>query len=375
MLPFRSSLAILLGSLLMTAPATASDVSGPAPFGKTSDGQPVEVYTLKSAKGLVVKVMTLGATIVEVDAPDKTGKAANVVLGFDDAAGYQSDANQYFGSTTGRVCNRIALGKFTVDGKDYKVAVNNGRHHLHGGVKRSLDKVLWKAAIHKNGKQPALVLTYTSPDGEEGYPGTLQVQVTYEVTDTNELRITWQATTDRLTPVNLTNHAYFNLGGAGAETALDHELQVDAKEYTPTDDELIPTGKLAAVAGTPLDFTKLTRVGARIEPLLKTGAIGYDHNFVLSKRGAAPTFAARLKDPKSGRVLTVSTTQPGLQVYSGNFLKGQKGKAGQTYRPRSAICLETQHFPDAVHHANFPSILLRPGETYRQQTVYAFSAE
>jgi aldose 1-epimerase len=366
---------VLLGSLLMTESVAAIEVTGPEPFGKTADGQAVEVYTLKSNAGLTVKVMTLGATVVEVLAPDKAGKTANVVLGFDNAAGYQSDANQYFGCVAGRVANRIALGKFSVGGKEYQVAVNNGKHHLHGGVKRSLDKVVWKAEIVTGkDKAAAVVFTCTSPDGEEGYPGTLKARVTYAITGENELYITFQATTDKATPVNLTNHSYFNLAGAGAETVLDHELEVNAKEYTPADDELIPTGKIAPVAGTPLDFTKPTRVGARIEPLLRTGAIGYDHNFVLAKRDGLE-FAARLRDPKSGRVLTVRTTQPGLQVYSGNFLKGQKGKDGQVYRQRSAICLETQHFPDAVHHANFPSIILQPGQTYQHQCVYAFSAQ
>jgi aldose 1-epimerase len=361
---------LLLGSLFMTEPVAAVQVTGPEPFGKTADGQAVEVYTLKNKNGMTVKIMTLGATIVELQAPDKNGKTANVVLGFDNVAGYQSADNQFFGCTVGRVANRIARGKFTLDGKDYQLAVNNGKNHLHGGDKRTFDKVVWKAEVVKGG----VVFTYTSADGEENYPGTVKARVTYGLTDANELSITFEAVTDKATPVNLTNHSYFNLAGAGAATVLDHELEVNAKEYTPADDELIPTGKIAPVAGTPLDFTKPTRVGARIEPLLKTGAIGYDHNFVLAKRDGLD-FAARLTDPKSGRVLTVRTTQPGLQVYTGNFLKGQKGKDGQVYRQRSAICLETQHFPDAVHHPNFPSIILRPGQTYRHQCVYAFSAQ
>ena len=244
--------------------------------------------------------MTLGATVVELHAPDKQGKTANVVLGFDNVAGYHSADNQYFGCTVGRVCNRIALGKFTLEGVEYQLATNDGKHHLHGGAKRSFDKVIWKAQVKKDAKNPAVVFTYTSPDGEEGYPGALMAQVTYSLSDSNELSIDFQATTDKATPVNMTNHSYFNLSGAGTETVLDHELIIDAKEYTPTTDDLIPTGKLLPVAKTPLDFTKQKRIGSRIEPLLKTGAMGYDHNFVLSKRHAEPSFAARLFDPQSG---------------------------------------------------------------------------
>ena len=366
---------LLLGMLLMSeSSAIAATVTGPTPFGKTADGQAVELFTFKNKNGMLVKVMTLGATVVELHAPDKQGKTANVVLGFDNVAGYQSEDNQFFGCIAGRVCNRIDKGKFTLEGVEYKLATNDGKHHLHGG-KASFAKVVWKAKVKQDAKNPAVVFTYVSPDGEEGYPGTLTAQVTYSLSDSNELSIDFQATTDKATPVNLTNHSYFNLSGAGAETVLDHELLIDAKEYTPTNDELIPTGKFAPVAKTPLDFTKQKRLGARIEPLIKTGAMGHDHNFVLSKRHTEPSFAARLFDPQSGRVLTVRTTQPGLQVYTGNFLKGQKGKGGQVYQQRSAICLETQHFPDAVHHPNFPSIILQPGETYQQQCIYAFSAE
>jgi aldose 1-epimerase len=368
--------------MAMSTTTSAAEVIGPTPFGKTADGTAVEVWTLKSKSGVVAKIMTRGATLIELQAPDKNGKLANVVLGFDDVAGYESDRNQYFGCTVGRVCNRIAKGMFTLDGKQYKLALNNGPNHLHGGVKRSLDKVVWQAegALGKNPKasapdSAAVFLKYISPDGEEGYPGKLTIEVIYQLNDKNELRIEYMATADKSTPINLTNHSYFNLSGAGVDSVLDHELTIAAEQYTPTDETLIPTGKVLPVAGTPLDFTKPMKIGARIDPLLKTAAMGYDHNFVLNKRAQTPTFATKLKDPASGRVLTVLTTQPGIQVYTGNFLKGDKGKDGKTYKQRSAICLETQHFPDSVNQPAFPSVILQPGQKYQQACVYALSAE
>jgi len=372
---------ILMGIImtLSTAGSTHAQVTGPTPFGKTADGTPVESYTLKNKNGMTVKLMTLGATVTEINVPDKAGKFANVVLGFDDVAGYQSDRNQYFGCTVGRVANRIANGKFTIEGKEYKVAVNNGPHHLHGGVKKSFDKVVWKAERIKNPDLPGLpegvVFSYTSEDGEEGYPGTLKVTVTHSLNDKNELHIDYHATTTKATPIGLTNHSYFNLGGAGSATVLDHELKIEASEYVPVDKTLIPTGKLDPVAGTVFDFTKMTRIGERIEKLYDTGAMGYDHCFGLTKREKSPTLAAKLRDPKSGRALTVLTTQPGVQVYTGNFLKGQKGAGGKEYRQRSAVCLETGDFPDAINQTAFPPILLRPGRTYEHSCVYAFSAE
>lgn len=366
---FRTLIGIL--GIAMTTTAIAQ---GPEPFGTMPDGQKVHRYTLKNAKGMVVKLTDLGATITEIRVPDRKGAFENVVLGFDNAEGYLSDDNQYFGCTTGRVANRIAQGKFTLDGKEYQLAVNNGVNHLHGGVKRSLNRVLWKASPDSDNN--AITFTYSSPDGEEGYPGKLDIAVRFTLTDDNALRIEYKATTDKATPVNLTNHSYFNLSGAGSKTVLDHELQVAAEHFMPTDETLIPTGKLAPVAGTPLDFTKSTRLGQRIDELTKTPTIGYDHNFVLPKREPGKAeFAARLKDPSSGRVLTVSTDQPGIQVYSGNFLKGQKGAGGKTYPYRSALCLETQLPPNAINTPSFPSPVLRPGETYRHVCVYAFSVE
>jgi aldose 1-epimerase len=367
---------IVFASLLLTvwfAAPVRAEVIGPAPFGKTADGTPVETYTLKNKHGMTATLMTRGATLIELQVPDKAGRLANVVLGFDDVAGYESDKNQYFGCTTGRVANRIAKGRFTLDGKEYKLAVNNGVNHLHGGVKRSLDKVVWKAEPVKTAN--AVRFAYVSPDGEEGYPGNLAMTVTFTLTDDNALEIDYTAKTDKATPVYLTNHSYFNLSGAGSASVLDHELTIAADKYVPTDDTQIPTGKLAPVAGTAMDFNKPTRIGERIEPLIKTAALGYDHCYLLKKREKQPTLAAKVRDPKSKRIMTVLTTEPAVQLYTGNHLKGDKGAAGKTFAERGAICLETGYLPDAVNQPDFPSILLQPGQTYRNTCVYAFSAE
>lgn len=376
--PFPQALAIA-GLLALVAPSHVPAAKPTAEdFGKTADGVPVEIYTLKSNKGLVAKVMTRGATLVELHVPDKNGKVDDVILGWDDVAGYESEDNQYFGCTTGRVCNRIAKGKFTLEGKEYTLAINNEPNHLHGGEKRSLDKVVWKAKPFTNKKGQGVTFRYTSPDGEEGYPGTLSVSVTYFVPqDANRLALRYQATTDQATPVNLTNHAYFNLGGAGSDTVLNHVLKINADNYTPTDETLIPTGKIATVEGTDLDFRKPTRIGKRVKTFDDTGALGYDHNFVLNPKpqDKALGLAAMLYDKQSGRRLRIMTTEPGIQFYSGNFLKGQKGKAGKVYAYRSACCLETQHFPDSVNQENFPTTILKPGDTYTSQTILSFSAE
>ncbi|MGB4708513.1 MAG: aldose epimerase family protein [Fuerstiella sp.] len=345
-------------------------------FGSTQDGTAVEIYTLKSSTGLTAKIMTRGATLVQLHVPDKDGKSEDVILGWDDVAGYESEDNQYFGCSTGRVCNRIALGKFSLEGKEYSLATNNEPNHLHGGAERSLDKVVWKAKGYSNDKGQGVRFTYVSPDGEEGYPGELKITVTYFVpADANRLTISYKATTDKATPVNLTNHAYFNLSGAGSDTVLDHMLQLNADTYTPTDETLIPTGTIDSVEGTPLDFRKIKKIGARIEKLTNTGALGYDHNFVLNPKpndDSPFNLAAVLRDPASGRTLRISTDQPGIQFYSGNFLKGQKGKSGKTYAHRSAVCLETQHFPDSVNHENFPSTILKPGEEFKSSTQLSF---
>ncbi len=351
-------------------PASGVEVES---FGTTKDKMPVELFTLKNRQGMLAKVMTRGATLVELHVPDREGSLADVVLGFDDVSGYEGEGNQFFGCTTGRVANRIAGGRFTLDGQEYKLAVNNGPNALHGGTQRSLDKVLWQGEPRETTDGPSVRFTYTSPHGEEGYPGEVHLMVTYTLTHAGSLRIDYEASTDRPTPLNLTNHSYFNLAGHGAETVLDHELFLAASRYTPVDETLIPTGELASVTDTPLDFTKPRRLGARIEELIETPTKGYDHNLVLNGPGGRRLVAAQLRHPPSGRVMTMSTTEPGVQLYSGNFLFGQTGKQGKTYAQRSALCLEAQHFPDSVNQPQFPSTILRPGQVYRQTTEYAFS--
>lgn len=343
-----------------------------SPFGTTASGDEATLFTLTNTRGRVAKVTDFGATLVALQMPGRDGALADVVLGFDDVAGYESDANQYFGCTVGRVANRIAKGRFFLDGEDFELAVNNDPNHLHGGA-RGFGQRMWNAKPLEEGA--AVRFTRASPDGEEGYPGRVSLSVTYTLTDEDELRIDYQAKTNAPTPINLTHHSYFNLAGAGSGTVLDHVLTIDAARYTPTDDTLIPTGELADVAGTPLDFTSPTRVGERLDALLDTPTLGYDHNYALDSEGGALARACRLEDPASGRVLEIWTTEPGLQLYTGNYLRGQAGKGGANYEQRGALCLETQHFPDSVHHANFPSTILRPGEAYKQTTVHRFSAE
>lgn len=368
---------LIFGAFLMTSVASGAEPSS-EPFGKTKDGQPVEIFTLKNKTGLTAKVMTRGATLVQLHVPDKNGKSADVLLGFDNIAGYESDDNQYFGCTTGRVCNRIAKGKFTLDGKEYTLAINNEPNHLHGGGPASLDKVVWKATPYSSDKGQGVKFTFTSPDGAEGYPGNLSMTVSYFVpTNENSISIEYSATTDKATPVNLTNHAYFNLAGEGSATVLDHTLHLNADEYTPGDDTMIPTGEISPVEGTDLDFRKPTRIGDRIDSIGKTAAIGYDHNFVLNpgKSGEEMRLAATLTESTSGRKMVVTTSEPGIQFYSGNFLKGQKGKGGKSYAHRSALCLETQHYPDSVNHSNFPTTILKPGEKFASKTTYAFAIQ
>ena len=343
------------------------------------------IWTLRNNNGLIAKVTDYGATLVEMHVPDKDGKMANVVNGFDNVAGYQGDGNQYFGCTTGRVCNRIAKGKFSLNDKEYTLALNNPPNHLHGGGDRALSKVVWRGTADEGREGPFVVFTYTSPDGEEGYPGKLQVMVTYTLTHNDELRIEYQAKLVDApvglgTPVNLTNHAYWNLAGAGSGTILGHELTLNADSYTATDDTLIPTGKIDPVAGTVLDFRTPHVIGDRIPDKdaaktedCKTSTLGYDHNFVLNKANPGEmSLAAVLKDPGSGRILEIRTMEPGIQFYSGNFLKGQKGTDGRTYPFRGALCLETQHFPDSVNHSNFPTTILKAGENYQTSTIHKF---
>ena len=340
-------------------------------FGNTPDGTPVELYVLKNGQ-ITVKVMTYGAIITEIDTPDRNGKEGDVVLGFDSLEGYLGK-HPYFGATVGRVANRIAKGKFTLNGQEYTLAVNDGPNTLHGGLK-GFDKVIWKAEPISRPDGPSIKLTRRSPDGEEGYPGNLDVSVQFTVTEQNELKIEYTATTDKATPINLSNHSYFNLAGRTTEPVLGHELMLAADHYTPVDETLIPTGEIAPVAGTPLDFTKPTDIGARIKEL-KGEPTGYDHNFVLDSGGKSLALAVRVYEPKTGRVMELSTTEPGVQFYTGNFLDGTiTGKDGIAYRKHHAFCLEAQHYPDSIHHANFPSAVLEPGKTYTQTTVYKFSA-
>ena len=340
-------------------------------FGKTPEGVPVDLYVLTNGK-MTAKVMTYGAILTELQVPDRNGKLADVVLGFDSLDGYLA-GHPFFGATTGRVANRVAKGRFTLDGTEYKLAINNGPNSLHGGLK-GFDKKVWKAADASGQAGPAVKMTYTSPDGEEGYPGNLAVSVTYTVTPDNELKIDYEATTDKATPINLTNHSYFNLAGPASGPILDHELMLAADQYTAADDTLIPTGEIKSVTGTPLDFTKPTPIGARFDQL-SGDPRGYDHNYVLRGHGKTPALGARVYEPGSGRVLEMFTTEPGVQLYTANFLDGSvKGKGGVAYRKHQGFCLEAQHFPDSINHANFPSTVLRPGEKYTQSTIYKFSA-
>jgi aldose 1-epimerase len=374
------ALAVLIGLLEQVQPAPSQPAGKKGSpkvekhaYGKTADGTAVEQYVLSNGNGMTVKVITYGGILTDIAAPDRKGKAINVTLGFDSLEGYLQK-HPYFGALVGRVGNRIAGGKFTLDGKAYTLAKNNGPNHLHGGNK-GFDKAVWKAESLKSKENAGVKLTHVSPDGDEGYPGNLTVNVTYTVTPDNELRITYEATTDKATPVNLTNHTYFNLAGPAAGDILGHELVIYADKYTPTDETLIPTGELKPVKGTPYDFTTPHTIGSRIGQI-KGDPGGYDINYVLRKPGPALHKAAWVHEPKTGRVMEVSTTQPGVQFYTGNFLDGSlKGRDGVAYRKHQGFCLETQHFPDAVNHPNFPSIILRPGQTYQQTTVYKFSTK
>jgi aldose 1-epimerase len=342
------------------------------PFGRTTDGVSVDLYTLRNKNGLETSITNYGGIVVTLRAPDRNGKLDDIVLGYDNLEGYLK-STPYFGAIIGRYGNRIAKGRFALDGKDYKLAVNNGENSLHGGLK-GFDKVVWQAAEIKNNDSPGLRLSYLSKDGEEGYPGNLSVTVTYTLTANDELKVDYTAVTDKKTVLNLTNHSYFNLAGKG--DILKHELTLNADRFTPVDKGLIPTGELRPVKGTALDFTKAAVIGARIdepEEQVKLGG-GYDHNFVINNGGSALTTAATVFEPGSGRVLEVSTTEPGVQFYTGNFLDGSiTGKGGQVYQKRSAFCLETQHYPDSPNKPGFPSTVLEPGKEYRSTTIYKFS--
>jgi len=347
------------------------------PFGKTPDGQDVSLYTLKNQSGMEVKITNYGGTVTSIKVKDRHGNFGDVVLGFDTLDGYVAKTNTaYFGAVIGRYANRIAHGAFSLDDHEYHVPTNDGPNALHGGL-RGFDKRVWDAKDVSTSKGPALELHYLSKDGEEGFPGNLSVTVRYSVSDKNDLTIDYAAETDKDTVLNLTNHSYFNLSGPGHGDILNHKLTLAADRFTPINENLIPTGEIRSVAGTPLDFRKSTTVGSRInsdDQQLKF-AKGYDHNFVLNRSGDSLVMAAKVEDPDSGRVLEVFTTQPGIQFYSGNFLNGSVHGIGGAYNFRSALCLETQHYPDSPNHSNFPSVVLRPKQRFHQVTVYRFSTE
>jgi len=338
-------------------------------FGKTKDGKAVELYTLTNSKGMTAKVMTYGAILVELDVPDRDGKFANVNLGFTKISDYET-RSPFFGATAGRYANRIANAKFQLDGKTYSLFVNNGPNSLHGG-KKGFDKQIWTAEPSQNNDGASVKFSYVSPDGEEGYPGTLNVSCTYTLGNDNSLKYRFEATTDKPTVLNLANHSYYNLAGEGNGTVLDNILTIKSDRYLPTDPTQIPTGEIRAVAGTPMDFTTPTAIGSRIE---QVG--GYDWSYCLSSSGTTPSFAARVKDPKSGRVMEVFTTQPAVQLYTANHLDGKtSGPSGKPYVQFGAVCLETQHYPDSPNHPEFPTTTLRPGEKFDQTTILKFSAE
>jgi aldose 1-epimerase len=352
------------------APAVAKATVTRAPYGTLPDGTAVEAFTLTNASGASVTAITYGGILTSIKVPDRNGKLDDVVLGHDTLDEYLKDGS-YFGAIVGRYANRIGGAAFTIDGQTYKLAANNGANSLHGGLK-GFDKAVWQAEPVQGEGSAGVKLTHKSPDGEEGYPGNLSVTVTYTFNDKGELALDYEATTDKATVVNLTNHSYFNLGGDGSGDVLATELMINADQYTPTDKTLIPTGELANVEGTPLDFRTKTPIGARIkDPMLKI-ALGYDNNFVINRDTDGLALAARAEDPKSGRTMDVLTSEPGIQLYVANHQNGNKGKAGHVYNQYNAFCLETQHYPDSPNKPAFPTTTLRPGETFKSRTVYAF---
>jgi len=368
---------VVAAGLVACAPGPESKKETPkvtkTSFGKTADGTEVSLYTLKNSKGMEAAITNYGGIVVSLKTPDKNGQFADVVLGFDALDGYLKE-HPYFGAIVGRYGNRIGGAKFSIAGKEYKLAVNNGPNSLHGGIK-GFDKKVWAAQAED--ATNSLILKYSSPDMEEGYPGKLDVQVTYTLTEANELRINYKATTDKETVLNLTNHSYFNLAGQGNGDILNHSIQIMSEKTTPVDATLIPTGELKEVAGTPFDFTAPHKIGERIndakDEQIKFGG-GYDHNFVVDGQAGSLRPAARVTEPTSGRAMEVLTTEPGIQFYTGNFLDGTlTGKGGKVYQKRFGLCLETQHFPDSPNKPQFPSTALKPGQTYLSTTVYRFS--
>ncbi len=364
----------------VTSRTGQSDLQPPAqptPFGKIATGETAQLFSLGNAHGIEVQLTNYGGIITSIRTPDRAGRFADIVLGYSDLAGYLHDS-PYFGAIVGRYANRIARGRFTLDGTTYTLAVNNGPNSLHGGL-RGFDKVIWNAQAFQNQQGQGVTLDYISPDGEEGYPGMLGARVTYTLTPDDRLIVDYQATADKATPVNLSQHTYWNLAGNATRDILGHVLTINADAITPVDSTLIPTGEIAPVAGTPFDFRTPAAIGARVGQRQNTQiryGNGYDHNFVLNRGSATPdalVHAARVVEPSTGRTLDIYTTEPGLQFYSGNFLNGSiTGKGGSVYRFRYGLALETQHYPDSPNHPNFPSTILRPGQQYRSRTVFQF---
>lgn len=372
--------ALALGlALSMAAGQAGAAMLDRAPFGTTEGGQAVDIYTMTNDHGMTVRFLSYGGIIKELDAPGRDGRLANVVLGFDTLRQYETDSRTiYFGALIGRYANRIANGSFTLDGQAHHLAINNPPNSLHGG-NVGFDKQVWQVQPMQVADGVGAALTLTSPDGQENYPGTLKVRVIYALTDDNALRIDYEATTDKDTVLNLTNHSYFNLAGNGSGTVESQLLTINADRYTPTDATSIPTGEIAPVAGTPMDFRQATPIGARLRSSFRqlVQAHGYDHNWVLNKSAPGElSFAARGYDPGSGRVLDCYTTEPGVQVYTSNFLDGSHvGSSGGTYRQTDAFTLETQHFPDSPNHPNFPTTELKPGQVFRSTTIFRFGTD
>lgn len=367
---------IVLLCLLTVAFATHAQVTK-EPFGKTPDGQQVDLYTIRNTHGAEATITNYGAIVVSLKVPDRNGKFDDVVLGFNDFESYLKKNDPYFGAIVGRYGNRIAKGRFKLNGVEYKLATNNGENHLHGGIK-GFDKVVWTGHGMNTKSGPAVVLTYLSKDGEEGYPGNLNARVVYTLTNNNELKIDYTATTDKDTVTNLTHHSYFNLKGEGNGDILDHLVTINADRFVPTDAGSIPTGNLEKVAGTPFDFLKPMAIGARInddDKQLKFGQ-GYDHTWVINGRGNVLRLAATAYETTSGRFMEVWTTEPGMQFYTGNFLNGTlTGKSGKVYERRTGFCFETQHYPDSPNHPAFPTTTLKKGQTYKSTTIYKFSSK
>jgi aldose 1-epimerase len=371
---------VVLASLFprtgLASPPTGKPGVKKESFGTLPDGTSVDLYTITNAQGMEIRATNYGGIVVSLRVPDKKGNLDDIALGFDDLKGYLANT-PYFGAIIGRYGNRIANGKFTLDGKEYTLARNNGPNSIHGGLK-GFNKVVWQGESFQGPAGVGIILSYTSKDGEEGYPGNLKTKVTYTLTDKNEWIIDYEAVTDKATPVNLTEHTYFNLAGEGKGDVLGHLLQLNASRFTPVDQNLIPTGELRPVKSTPLDFTQPTGIGARIDAdyeQLRLGH-GYDHNFVIDRKDSDPVLAVRVTEATSGRVLEVYTTEPGVQLYTGNFLDGTiTGKGGHVYKQRFGFCLETQHFPDSPNNPDFPTTVLRPGQTYHSRTIYKMSAE